>query len=48
MGFRADFGFSGLCEPEELLLLSQLMLSEGRLVSRAVSSKCAMQRAAEV
>ena len=31
VGFRPDFGFSAMFEPEECLLLTQLVLQEGPL-----------------
>ena len=32
LGYRSDFGYSGMCEPDELILLAQLILTEGLLV----------------
>ena len=29
LGYRQDFGLSGMCEPDQMVLLAQLMLQEG-------------------
>lgn len=29
LGYRADFGYAGCCEPEDLINLCQLIISEG-------------------
>ena len=29
LGYRADFGYAACCEPEDLMGLTQLILSEG-------------------
>lgn len=29
LGFRRDFGYSSMCEPEQMILLAQLFLQEG-------------------